>query len=122
MLNIYLDILKNIYTYNDLKDTLDLKRIAIYTRNDERGLQEMVCKDFLEDNTCVFNSINIYKDNRKGTNIHSKIMEQLLEDIKNNKIDTIVCSSLDRLTRSIVELTYILELLNQNNVRLLSVH
>lgn len=122
MLNIYLDILKNVYTYNDLKDTLDLKRIAIYTRNDERDLQEMVCKDFLEDNTCVFNSISIYKDNRKGTNIHSKIMEQLLEDIKNKKIDTIVCSSLDRLTRSIVELTYILELLNQNNVRLLSVH
>ena len=80
-MRINLDVFESIYTYGDLKDTLDLKRIAIYTRNDERDLQEMVCKDFLEDNHCTFSNINIYKDKRTGTSMHSKTMEHLIEDI-----------------------------------------
>ena len=32
-MRINLDVYESIYTYDDLKDTLDLKRIAIYTRN-----------------------------------------------------------------------------------------
>ena len=54
-MRINLDVYESIYTYDDLKDTLDLKRIAIYTRNDERDLQEMVCKDFFQPYmSCIF--------------------------------------------------------------------
>lgn len=121
-MRINLDVFESIYTYDDLKDTLDLKRIAIYTRNDERDLQEMVCKDFLEDNHCTFSNINIYKDKRTGTSMQSKTMEHLIKDISNKKIDTIICLSLDRLTRNVFDLTYLLQLFSQNNVRLLSLH
>lgn len=121
-MRINLDVYESIYTYDDLKDTLDLKRIAIYTRNDERDLQEMVCKDFLEDNPCTFSTINIYKDKRTGTSMQSKTMKHLSEDISNKKIDTIICLSLDRLTRNVFDLTYLLQLFSQNNVRLLALH
>lgn len=121
-MKINLDVYESIYTYDDFKDTLDLKRIAIYTRNDERDLQEMVCKDFLEDTPCTFSTINIYRDKRTGTSMQSKTMGHLIEDISNKKINTIICLSLDRLTRNVFDLTYLLQLFSQNNVRLLSLH
>lgn len=61
-----LDIFESIYTYDDLK------RIAIYTRNDERDLQEMVCKDFLEDTPCTFSTINIYIKIREQVQVCSQ--------------------------------------------------
>ena len=82
----------------------------------------MVCKDFLEDNPCTFSTINIYKDKRTGTSIQSKTMEYLLKDVSNKKIDTIICLSLDRLTRNVFDLTYLLQFFSQNNVRLLAIH
>lgn len=125
MANYLVDILSNLkvmYDYEELEDKLCLKKVAIYTRNDERDLQERVCKDFLEENNCNFDSIKVYKDKRNGVDMNSEIIKQLIEDIKQQKINTIICLSVDRIARNIVDLTFMFQLLKQNNVRLLSLH
>ncbi len=56
-----------------------------------------------------------------GTNLHRPMMEHLLEQISNNTISYIIVFSLDRLTRSLADFNYLLELLEEKNISIISI-
>ncbi|MDP8266789.1 MAG: recombinase family protein, partial [Candidatus Aceula meridiana] len=51
-----------------------------------------------------------------GANIDRPAVQQLLKDIANGKIDCVVVYKVDRLSRSLLDFTRLLETFEQNNV------
>ncbi len=56
-----------------------------------------------------------------GGNMERPALNMLLSDIQEDKIDCIVVYKLDRLSRSLIDFTRILDLLNKNNVSFVSI-
>lgn len=119
--NINIELLENLIKKREsyeLGDKNDLGRIALYTRNDRETKQELLCNCFLEYNNCIYSDINFYRDNRTGIEMKSSIIEDLLNAIKTKKIDTVLCLSIDKISRNMVDFITFLNLIQENNVRL----
>lgn len=59
-------------------------------------------------------------DGYTGRNLKRKMIPELISDIKSGMITKLIIHNLDRLTRNINDLTYLLELLNKYDVQLFS--
>ena len=72
---------------------------------------------------CEYKGYEIYKIYKDAgisakTGNHRPAFEELLEDIKNKKCNTIVVLKLDRLTRSVYDMEHIMKFLDENNAYL----
>lgn len=72
---------------------------------------------------CEYKGYEIYKIYKDAgisakTGNHRPAFEELLEDIKNEKCNTIVVLKLDRLTRSVYDMEHIMKFLDENNAYL----
>ncbi len=72
---------------------------------------------------CEYKNYEIYKIYKDAgisakTGNHRPAFEELKEDIKNKKVDTIVVLKLDRLTRSVYDMENIMKFLEENNAYL----
>ena len=72
---------------------------------------------------CEYKGYGIYKIYKDAgisakTGNHRPAFEELLEDIKNKKCNTIVVLKLDRLTRSVYDMEHIMKFLDENNAYL----
>lgn len=72
---------------------------------------------------CEYKGYEIYKIYKNAgisakTGNHRSVFEELLQDIKNKKCNTIVFLKLDRLTRSVYDMERIMKFLDENNAYL----
>lgn len=72
---------------------------------------------------CEYKNYEVYKVYKDAgisakTGNHRPAFKELLEDIKNKKCSTIVVLKLDRWTRSVYYMEYIMEFLDENNAYL----
>lgn len=72
---------------------------------------------------CEYKGYEVYKVYENAgisakTGNHRPVFEELKEDIRNKKINTIVVLKLDRLTRSVYDMENIMKFLDENNAYL----
>ena len=107
------------------------KQCAIYTRvsTDVQAekefssceAQEEKIKSFIQsqDNWKIF---KVYSDaGYTGANINRPALQELLEDVKQKKIDIILSYKIDRLTRSPKDFYQLIEIFEQNNISFISI-
>jgi len=110
---------------------IKFKQCAIYTRvsTDMQAekefssceAQEEKIKSFIQsqDNWQIF---KVYSDaGYTGANTNRPALQELLEDIKQRKIDIILAYKIDRLTRSPKDFYQLIEIFEQNNVSFISI-
>lgn len=107
-----------------------IMEIAIYSRKsrftgtgDSVENQVQMCKDHLNYiyRDKVFN-VTVYEDEGyTGKNTNRPMFKQLLQDIKQQKVNVVICYRLDRLSRSVADFSQLLGLLSQFNVEFISV-
>ncbi|WP_159649661.1 recombinase family protein [Erysipelothrix aquatica] len=108
------------------------KRIGIYCRvsTDDQAIngyslrdQERRIRQYLELFDDKYNQeTELYiDDGYSAKSLDRKDMQRLLNDIQENKIDTVVIHNLDRLTRNIKDLITLVELFEEYDVRLISI-
>lgn len=101
-----------------------MQKTAIYARQsinkkDSISIETQIdiCKKEIKDNS----SIEIYEDKGySGKNTSRPAFQQLLADVKQNKINNIVVYRLDRISRSVLDFANIIDILNEHNVGFIS--
>lgn len=107
------------------------KQCAIYTRvsTDKQAekdffsceSQEEKIKSFVKSQN-GWQIFKVYSDaGYSGANINSPALKELLEDIRQKKIDIVFAYKIDRLTRSPKDFYQLIEFFEQNNVSFISV-
>ena len=102
------------------------KKTAIYCRTTQENKKEMENQKEYLNKYCEYNGYTnyiVYEDygysaknqNRPGYN-------KMMNDLKSGKIDKIIITSLDNLTRSLVDFDEILEEAHKNTCRLISLN
>ncbi|WP_179151906.1 recombinase family protein [Oceanobacillus senegalensis] len=101
-------------------------KCAIYVRtatiNNEgllqHGRQLELCKRFVRDNG--YELYNIYQDIVGGLKLNRSALQELLNDVSDGKINTIVMTDTTRFVRNRGLLTLIHSFLEDNNIRITS--
>ena len=109
-------------------------RCAIYTRKStEEGLeqdfnsldaQREACESYIKSQThegWVLHKKQYNDGGYSGGTMERPAFKELLEDIKNNKIDSVVVYKVDRLTRSLMDFSKIIEIFDQHNASFVSI-
>ncbi|MFT8350385.1 recombinase family protein [Clostridium saccharoperbutylacetonicum] len=105
------------------------KRIAIYSRKskftgkgDSIENQIEMCKEYIEKHIEPNTEVIIYEDEGfSGGNLDRPKFKKLMSDIKNEKIDILICYRLDRISRNVADFSSTLELLQSNNCDFVSI-
>ncbi|MBO5446137.1 recombinase family protein [bacterium] len=109
-------------------------RCAIYTRKStEEGLelnfnsldaQREACESYIKSQAhegWVLVKKQYNDGGYSGGTMERPAFKELLEDIKNNKIDIVVVYKVDRLTRSLMDFSKIIEIFDQHNASFVSI-
>ncbi len=107
------------------------KRVGIYARvstNEQAkegysiDAQVRKGKSYVELFEIEAKSIKIYIDEGKSAkNLKRKNLQKLLKDVENGEIDTIIINKLDRLSRNVLDIYYLIEFLIEHNCHLISI-
>lgn len=94
-------------------------RLSISSKNTESKLelQESLCRNYATNNYPEFD-VRIYKDTASGTN--QEQLDEMMSDIKFNKIEAVIVSSLDRLSRSPKDLLNLIQLMEEHSCTLIA--
>lgn len=104
-------------------------KIAIYSRKsiftgkgDSIENQISMCQEYIYSKLGKDVEISIYEDEGfTGKNTNRPEFQRLMKDIKNKKIDRIVCYKLDRIGRSVAQLSNMFEMLDKYNCSFTSI-
>ena len=104
-------------------------RIAIYSRKsiftgkgDSIENQISMCQEYISSKLGKDVEISVYEDEGfTGKNTNRPEFQRLMKDIKNKQIDRIVCYKLDRIGRSVAQLSNMFEMLDQYNCSFTSI-
>lgn len=105
-------------------------KIAIYSRKSvfsEKGdsIENQIefCKSYCKNNLNIKKAeFYIYEDEGfSGKNLNRPQFKKLINDIKNNKLDILICYRLDRISRNVADFSSTLDLLQQYNVNFISI-
>lgn len=104
-------------------------KIAIYSRKsiftgkgDSIENQISMCQEYIYSKLGKDVGISIYEDEGfTGKNTNRPEFQRLMKDIKNKKIDRIVCYKLDRIGRSVAQLSNMFEMLDKYNCSFTSI-
>ena len=98
-------------------------KIAIYcrvsTEEQDADKQELICKEHCKRNNLEI--FKIYKDVISGTKSSRPAFNQLLQDMREMKIDCIMVTKLDRLGRSLQHLLSLFDEFNRRKVQFIAV-
>ncbi len=118
-------------TKNEIKNPNNKRRVAIYARvstNEQAregysiDAQVRKGKSYVELFEIEVESIKLYIDEGKSAkNLKRKNLQQLLKDVENGEIDTIIINKLDRLSRNVLDIYYLIEFLIEHNCHLISI-
>ena len=62
-------------------------------------------------------AVQIYREEGySGKNLNRPQMQLLINDILNNKINTVICTKIDRITRSLLDFYYLYQIFQKHNV------
>lgn len=90
----------------DKKDSISIETQLKYGKN-ICELNNWTCKEY-------------YDKGYSGSNMDRPDFKKLLRDIKDNKIDTVICYRLDRISRSLVDFANLLEIFRKHDVEFIS--
>lgn len=104
-------------------------KIAIYSRKsiftgkgDSIENQISMCQEYISSKLVKNVEISVYEDEGfTGKNTNRPEFQRLMKDIKNKKVDRIVCYKLDRIGRSVAQLSNMFEMLDQYNCSFTSI-
>ncbi|MCE5222123.1 MAG: recombinase family protein [Clostridium sp.] len=104
-------------------------RIAIYSRKsiftgkgDSIENQILMCQEYIFSKLGKDVEISVYEDEGfTGKNTNRPEFQRLMKDIKSKQIDRIVCYKLDRIGRSVAQLSNMFEMLDQYNCSFTSI-
>ena len=115
-------------------DKQKIVRCACYTRKSHENGLELEFNSLDAQRDSVENYIKSQKDNGwellpehyddggfTGGNMERPAFKQLMEDIAQEKIDCVVVYKIDRLSRSLIDFSRIMEIFNQHRVNFVSV-
>lgn len=105
-----------------------MTKVAIYSRKSKftgkgESIQNQIelCKGYA-DNHFDVDKFSVYEDEGySGGNINRPKFQKLLKDIKNKKIDLLICYRLDRISRNISDFSNLIELLEIYDVNFVSI-
>ena len=113
-----------------MKEVITIKKIAIYSRKsketdtgDSIENQIILCKEYCNRNY-LGEEIEyiVYEDEGfSGKNTDRPRFQELMKDIKSNKINRLICYRLDRISRSVADFSSTLEFLQLNNCDFISI-
>ena len=89
-------------------------RVSTYKQKVDLANQEQVIEEYMNRNGVKVDKV--YSDIKSGMSLDRKGFQSLLEDVQNNKIDTVYVSYKDRLARLSYEL--VVKLFTKHNVRI----
>lgn len=102
--------------------------IGIYTRksvysdkSDSIDSQYNLCKDYVQNNYSVTSLTKYTDEGFTGANTHRPGFSQLMGDIKNKKIDVLICYKIDRLSRNVLDFSSTFNTLQEHDVQFVSV-
>lgn len=103
-----------------------MKRIAIYTRKsritdagDSIGTQIKLVKDYFRNQDCEF---EVFEDEGfSGGNTNRPAFQLMIEKIKRKEFDSVAVYKIDRIARNIIDFFKIFDLLEKENVSLISI-
>ena len=98
-------------------------KVAIYCRvstsEQDADKQEYICREYCERNG--YEISYIYKDTISGTTSSRPSFNQLLEDMRHYKFDTVMVTRLDRMGRSLQHLLSLFQEFNRKGVKFIAV-
>jgi predicted site-specific integrase-resolvase len=89
-------------------------RVSTYKQKVDLTNQEQIIEEYMNKNGIKVDKV--YSDIKSGMSLDRKGFLALLDDVQNNKIDTVYVSSRDRLAQLSYEL--VVQLFNKHNVRI----
>ena len=105
-----------------MEQRINVAYIRTYETNDEKAI---IQKTYI-DNYANFKNIKInhyYIDRGySGNQSNRPELNNLLSDIKNNKINSVIITGVEKITRNITDLDYITDISLKNNVSILTIN
>ncbi len=104
-------------------------KVAIYSRKSkltEKGEsienQITLCEDYIITNLGINNEVIIYEDEGySGGNTDRPQFKKMIEDVKNRKLDKVICYRLDRISRNIANFSSLIDIFSKYNVGFISI-
>lgn len=98
-------------------------RKSVLTDKGESVENQMeICRNYILGRFGNENDIEVYEDEGySGKNTLRPMFTRLIEDIKNNKLDYVVCYRLDRVSRSVSDFSNFIEMINKYKTGLICV-
>lgn len=102
--------------------------IAIYSRKskftgkgDSIQNQIELCKQHAQKHFAVEKFLIFEDEGYSGGNTNRPMYKEMLKDALNHRFDILICYRLDRISRNISDFSYLVELLNQNDIDFISI-
>ncbi|MCB0362219.1 MAG: recombinase family protein [Bdellovibrionales bacterium] len=98
------------------------KRVAIYlrvsTQDQNTDLQRVELESFIKSKRWTVT--DIFEDKATGTNANRPSFKALMDGVRSNKFDVVICWKLDRLFRSLKDLILTLQVLSDQSVEFIA--
>lgn len=96
-----------------------MKKVALYARvstnEQDEKLQISQLMEFIKKRNCEF---SIYQDKRSGKDLNRPDWTRLMNDVENGDIDSIIVTSIDRISRSLIDLDKVMKKAQRYNVKI----
>lgn len=96
-----------------------MKKVALYARvstnEQDEKLQISQLIEFIKKRNCEF---SIYRDKRSGKDLNRPEWTRLMKDVENGDIDSIIVTSIDRISRSLIDLNNVMKKAQDYNVKI----
>lgn len=97
-------------------------RKSIFTGKGESIENQInLCKDYAEKYLNIDEFLVYEDEGYSGGNINRPKFQELIKDVKNKKVNVLICYRLDRISRNVADFSSTLELLQDNNVDFVSI-
>ena len=93
------------------------RKSVLNEKSESIEVQIQLCREYIYSRIDAQAEIRIYADEGfSGKNTYRPMLMRLIEDIKERKVDYVVCYRLDRISRSVSDFSALIELMNRNGV------
>lgn len=91
-------------------------KIQAETTEGSLKIQRQRLEAFIRSKNEKWQIYKIYEETQSGKDIKRPVLQTLLEDIKNKKINAVLCTKIDRISRSLLDFYYLYQTFKEHNV------
>lgn len=98
------------------------KRKSIFSdKSDSIDTQSKICREYAYKNYTVSSIVEYEDEGFSGANTDRPGYKKLMEDVKNKKIDILICYKIDRISRNVSDFSSTFNILQKHNIQFVSV-